>query len=412
MTVRRMIAALLAGGLLLTGCGTSANGNEGADHDPELVANLQPGDAQAVGEAVNGFGFDLLGEVTDGSGNAVTSPLSVSVMLAMVLAGAGGDTADAMADALHLDDARDVRVGALLEQLTGATSVDLKVANALWSNEGTPFETDYLEFLRDTFQATAQEADLGDAATAEEIDAWVDEHTEGLIDGIAEDLGLPDPSAIMVLINAVYFLGEWTTQFEPGDTIDRPFTLAGGEQADVPLMHLRGEELDYTERDGYRMLRLPYGEAERFGMEVLLPDEGTDLGNVLDSLDAGEWRTAVDSLQEQTVAELALPRFELEWDAQLNDALAALGMDPVFGQGADLRPMSPANPSLDAVVHKTYIQVDEEGTEAAAVTGGVGVTSAPADELVFRVDRPFAFTISDQETGTVLFLGAVADPRG
>jgi serine protease inhibitor len=410
LTVRPWIVTILATGLLLGGCAAAAPPGDAERIDPDLVASLSAGDARVVAEAVNGFGFDLLDEVTDGTGNAVTSPLSVAVLLAMVLAGAGGDTAEAMTRVLHLDDPRDVRLGALLGQLGGIDDVTLSVANALWAQPGTPFEDDYLAFVRDTFGATVDNADLGSQDTADEIDAWVTDRTGGLIDGIAEDLGLPS-GAVLVLVNAVYFLGEWSTRFDPSDTVEAPFTLPDGEQVRVPMMRIDDSEFGYVERPGYRMLRLPYGDDRRFAMEVLLPDSHSNLARLLDRLDADEWREATGALFERTVTELALPRFELEWQAELNGPLTALGMGGAFSPSADFRPMSPADPWLGTVVHKTYLRVDEDGTEAAAVTGGEMVFSAPA-RPEFRVDRPFAFTISDRETGTILFLGAVADPRG
>jgi serpin B len=178
------------------------------------------------------------------------------------------------------------------------------------------------------------------------------------------------------------------------------------------MMHLNNGRFAYAQRDGYRMLRLPYGEDGRYGMEVMLPDDGATLTDLLASLDATRWRAAVDSLTEQTVDELALPRFELRWQGELTDALRRLGMAASFTPGrADFRPMSPAAPWLRSVVHKTYIRVDEHGTEAAAVSAGAMAISARPERTVFRVDRPFAFTISDRRTGTILFLGAVTDPR-
>lgn len=408
----RVGAVLLAGTMVLAGCGEPAPPGDAARIDAKLVAELGPGDARAVGEAVNAFGFDLLAGVADADQNTIISPLSVAVLLAMVLAGADGDTATELAKVLHLDDRRDVRVGALLRRLADTDQVTLSVANALWADEGRPFERDYLRFVRTTFGATVEQDDLGSPHAADAIDAWVDRNTDGRITKIAKALGLPDPGAVLVLLNAVYFLGEWTTQFEPADTGPEPFAGPGGGHFDVPMMHLTGQTLGYTERDGYRMVRLPYGEDRRYGMEILLPDEGNDLAGVLDSLDAAEWHAAVDSLDAQTVDELALPRFELRWQGQLNDVLQRLGISAAFSPSkADFRPMSPAAPSLGKVVHQTYVRVDEHGTEAAAVTGGAMITSARANSVVFRVDRPFAFTISDQETGTVLFLGAVTDPR-
>lgn len=144
-------------------------------------------------------------------------------------------------------------------------------------------------------------------------------------------------------------------------------------------------------------------------MEVILPDEDVPLDDLLARLDATTWQQTVDDLEPERPSQLALPRFELEWDQELTDALQALGMTSAFG-GGDFTPMSPANPWLDTVVQKTYIRVDEEGTEAAAVTGGVMAESAGPPP--FLVDRPFAFTVSDRQTGTILFLGSVHDPRG
>jgi serine protease inhibitor len=429
MSLPRVVTAVLAGALLLAGCGSTPAGDDGGGSaensgageaaespsiDPgpapriDVVADLAPADAGTVGASVNQFGFDLLGQLTDGTQNTVTSPVSVASMLAMVLAGAGGETAQAMAGTLHLQDARDVRVGQLLQQLADTDDVTLSAANALWAQQGMPFEDDYLSFVRDSFGATVDEADLGAQATADDIDAWVREHTEDRIEGIAADLGLPDPQAALVLVNAVYFLGTWTTQFDPADTRPQAFTLPDGSTADVPLMTLREQTLQFVQRDGYTMLRLPYGADGRYAMEIMLPDTGSGLPQLLSTLDAAEWAEAVAALAPAELQTVVVPKFELEWSSDIGDALTALGMGPAF-QGGDFRPMSPQPQNLDTVVHKTYIRVDEAGTEAAAVTGGTTRTSAGES---FRADRPFAFTISDSQTGTVVFLGTVTDPRG
>jgi serpin B len=408
----RVGAVLVAGAMLLSGCGAPDPPGDAARIDARLVADLSPDDARAVGQAVDAFAFDLFGAVADGRQNTIMAPLSMTVLLAMLLAGADGDTAAEIAEALHLSDRRDVRVGALLGKLADTEDVTLSVASSLWADPDTPFEPDYLTFLRDTFGATAEQGDLGSPATAEKIDAWAGKNTNGLIDGIAADLGLPDPAAVLVLLNAVYFLGEWSTRFDADNTRPEPFALPGADAVDVPTMHLTDEKFGYAERDGYRMLRLPYGEHGRYGMEIMLPDDGTTLTGLIASLDAAGWRAAVDSLTEQTIDELALPRFELRWKGELTDPLRRLGIAAAFTPGtADFRPMSPAAPWLKTVVHKTYLRVDERGTEAAAVSGGAMATSARVDQRVFRVDRPFAFTISDQQTGAILFLGAVTDPR-
>jgi serine protease inhibitor len=373
----------------------------------ELAGSLSPEEAAAAAEGVNAFGFDLHRAVAEPGENTVTSPLSASVLLAMVAAGAGGSTADEMVEVLGLEDARDTRYAALLADLTGQSDVILSVANSLWAAEGHPFEDDYVAFVKDTFGATLDEVDLGAQETADRIDEWVAERTEGLIDQIAADLGLPNPQAVLVLLNAVYFLGTWTTTFDENETRAAPFRLSDGSEVEVPTMHRSDPQLEIAAGDGFTVFRLPYGEDERFGMEVLLPDEDVALDDLLVRLDVDVWRSAVGQLAPSTPSLLALPKFELEWDAELTDALQELGIVSAFG-GGDFTPMSPANPWLDTVVQKTYLRVDEEGTEAAAVTGGAMVTSAGQELLV---DRPFAFTVSDRETGTILFLGSVHDPR-
>jgi serine protease inhibitor len=424
--LRRLLPLLITCSLIAAACAPSAEPDTGdAEDDPgpgdaaadparpaaQLVVDLADDDAASVGRAVNAFGFDLLAQLPAADETTITSPLSVATMLAMVLAGAGGDTAAAMAEVLHLDDPRDVRIGALLDRLTDTDEVTLSVANALWAGRGVPFEDDYTRFARDVFDARVQDADLGDPATAAEIDSWVQEQTEGLIDGIAADLGLPDPEVVLVLLNAVYFLGDWQTQFDPDRTGPHPFALPDGSQVDVPTMALAGQRFGYAEGDGFRMLRLPYGESGRFGMEIVLPDG--ELGPVLAGMDVDAWAAAVEQLSERRVDLLALPSFELAWEAALPRQLSAMGMGQALSPGADFSPMTSHAVFLDSVVHKTFIRVDEQGTEAAAVTGGgMRTTSVPADLLTFEVDRPFAFTISDRDTGTILFLGTVTDPRG
>ena len=406
----KIVGCLVAMTLFLAACGGDApsQGPVGDGVAAELAGSLSPEEAAAAAAGVNAFGFELHGAVAEPGQNTATSPLSASVLLAMVAAGAGGETAEEMVEVLRLEEAQDTRYAALLADLADVDDVTLGLANSLWAAEGYPFEDDYIDFVQDTFGATLDEVDLGAQQSADRIDDWVEERTEGLIEDIADDLDLPNAQAVLVLLNAVYFLGTWTTTFDEAETRDAPFTLADGSQVEVPTMHRSDPEVETADGEGFTMLRLPYGDDERFGMEVVLPDEDVALDDLLGQLDAETWQGAVDQLASSTPSQLALPRFELEWDATLNEALQGLGIVSAFG-GGDFTPMSPANPLLDTVVQKTYIRVDEEGTEAAAVTGGVMDESAGPPPLL--VDRPFAFTVSDSETGTILFLGTVHDPR-
>lgn len=367
----------------------------------------------ALAASFNAFGFDLHRSLAaDGDGNVVTSPLSVATLLALVTAGADGATADELTTLLGLSDPRDARVGALLLAAADTTEVSLAVANALWSNLGVPLDADYVAHVNDVLGATVDEVDLGDAAAVELIDAWVRGRTADRIEGIAEDLGLPDPEMALVLVNAVHFLGEWSVRFDAEVTRDAGFTLPDGTVVEVPMMRRQREPdelLGYAQRDGYQLLRLPYGDDARYGLEVLLPDVDSDLDRLLARLDSDEWQAAVAAAGSFGPSEIGLPRLELAWDGELSDELRALGIPTVLGPGADLTRLTPVATALSVVVHRTFLRVDEEGTEAAAVTGGAMPTSAPLEPFI--VDRPFVLTLSDAATGTVLFIASVTDPR-
>ncbi|MDQ3914894.1 MAG: serpin family protein [Actinomycetota bacterium] len=387
-----------------------------AEHDPppvepiepiSLVEELDPQTAEWLARATNDFGFDLLAELGDG-GNVVVSPVSISSVLTMLLNGAVGETGRSIASTLHVDDRREDEVNSayasLLALLEGSGDVDLTVANSLWPDDGIEMRSDYVDSVGDSFGAEIDQVDLGDADTAERIDGWVRRETRGLIDGISEELGLPDPRAVLVLLNAVYFKSAWTEPFDPDVTRDGKFARSDGSTVSVPMMS-RDDDILYGRGDGFQVVRLPYGDDERFAMEIFLPDGRLDEFR----FDAARWADAVAAVSKQRIL-LALPRLELEYATQagaLDEALKALGMGLVYSPDSDFGRLSRSDPWLSTTVHKTYIRVDEEGTEAAAVTGGVAVTSAPPE---FRVDRPFLFTIGDTETGAILFLGTVTDP--
>ena len=271
----RIVSGAVSVALLSAACGGVAEAprqDAGRDEPAvELAGSLSSEEAADAAEGVNAFGFELHRAVAEPEENTVTSPLSASALLAMVAAGAGGSTAEEMVEVLRLEGPRDDRFAALLADLTDQSDVTLSIANSLWAAEGYPFEDEYLTFVQDTFGASLDEVDLGAPETADRIDDWVDEQTEGLIEDIADDLELPDPQAVLVLLNAVHFLGTWTTTFDEDDTRDAPFQLADGTEVEVPTMHRSDPELDTATGDGFTMARLPYGDDERFGMEVDRP---------------------------------------------------------------------------------------------------------------------------------------------
>ena len=424
MTWTRTAAAALATALLAACAGIGERepyGQGDVDGDvfnAQIVSTLTDDEVADLAASINDFGFDLhRALLTDGGhagDNVVTAPASVAVLLAMVAAGADGETARQMAEVLRVGTVRDNRFGTLVEQIVDTNAVTLEIANALWVDQKYELLEDYLTWVRQAFDATVEPARLDDPSGVDAIDAWVRQHTNDRIDGIAEDLGLPDPDMATVLANAVYFLGNWTTQFDPALTRDGPFRLSDGTVVQVPTMHRSrlspGDVFELAVLPGYQVLRLSYGDDQRFGMEIFLPDEDRDLTAFISAFDQATWAEAVAALRPADGVELSMPTFELSWGDSLVDVLRSMGMPLALSADADFSRLSATQLYLEAVVHKTYIRVDEQGTEAAAVTGGgVSVVSAPP---TIEIARPFAFTLSDRDTGTILFLGTVEDPRG
>jgi serine protease inhibitor len=241
------------------------------------------------------------------------------------------------------------------------------------------------------------------------INAWVSEATDGLIDAIVDP---PiNPLTMAFLINAIYFEGEWTLQFDPDRTATGDFRRSDGSTVSVPFMSMSDEAFPYAQTPDYQAIELPYG-GEAFAMTVVLPSDATDIGEFVESLDAEAWAEIIAGLGETELL-VALPKFALEYEKTLNDALEALGMEVAFDPAtADFSRMQrdalAMQLHISRVKQKAFVDVDEEGTRAAAVTSvEVGVTSAPP---MFRADRPFLFAIRERLSGALLFTGVVRDP--
>jgi serpin B len=380
-----------------------------------------PDDATAAATAVNAFGLDLYRAMAGGSGNAVVSPASVALALAMARAGARGETAAEMDAVLRRFGADDVAAwpAALDAALAARTTtfdgpdgapvdVILRVANAPFAQRDMPLEAAYLEALGARFGAGLRLVDYI-AATEEargQINAWVDEHTEQRIPELLAP-GTITPDTRLTLVNAIYLKAPWQTPFTEEATKPAPFTRPDGSQVDVPTM-MTGESLPYAAGTGWRAVELPYLGGQ-LAMTIVVPD---DVAGFEAGLDAAALDTIVKALDVQQV-ELFLPRFSIETKASLAEALRALGMPLAFDpEQADFSGITSAEALfVGDVIHQANIDVDEEGTEAAAATAVVmRAGGAPAEPVVLRVDRPFLFVLRDVPTGTVLFLGRVTDP--
>ena len=411
---RRTLPLLL---LSLVAGGCSGSSTE-PDALPPVIESLpRPLTSQEtlLAGAGNAFAFDLLRQVAASeSGNLFLSPLSASMALGMAASGAGGETFTQMREMLGFGALSREEMGAgyrgLLDLLRNLDPrVEFEVGNSLWFRQGFPVKPSYLSFVGSAFDATARTLDFDDPSAPGVINAWVAERTRNRIPTIVEP---PiDPGTVAFLINAIYFKGDWRDGFDPAGTRTGPFSGVSGTGS-VPLMRQDGE-FAYAEAADHQVVELPYG-GEAFAMTLVLPDEGVDPGTFVQGLDSAWWRTTTERLRtaEGTVV---LPRFRMEYKRSLVDDLKALGMTDAFdGFRADFTGIADAPPRLviTDVLQKTFVAVDEVGTEAAAVTSvEVGVTSAPV-RFLFQADRPFLFILRERLSGTVLFVGLVRETPG
>ena len=366
-------------------------------------------------EANNRLGLKIIEELSNGnSDNIFISPSSILTALAMTYNGAEGETRVAMEKTLRFEDMTLEEINSAFADLLTLLNnpdpqVELALANSLWAREGVDFNSDFLDRNREFYKAEVAEIDFDRQDAAEIINSWVEDNTGGKI----EDLVEPpiDSDTILFLINAIYFKGEWTNKFDPDETREVPFTLPDGSRKDHPLM-FKYSSFDYFQNDLFQAVKLPYGANERLGMYIFLPREGVLKEDLYRKLKAGPWKKQVDMFFSME-GEVGLPRFQFEYEVSLNETLEALGMGIAFDPDrADFSGMRPTPPDLfiSEVKHKSFIEVNEEGTEAAAATSvEIAVTSMP-ETFSMIIDRPFIFAIADDMTGTILFMGEVSNP--
>ena len=364
-------------------------------------------DVSGVASANKRFGFKLLHDLRerDAGGNIFISPLSISIALTMTYNGAVGETERAMAEVLEIDalDLSTINYSnkALRNSLENPDpKVEISIANSIWYRQGIVFNPIFLEQNRAFFGAEIASLDFNSPQATEMINEWVNTNTNGKIEKIVDRI---NPQTLLFLINAIYFKGNWQDEFDPSRTRQGIFHLSNGSEKRVEMMRREGE-YPYLRGENFQATSLPYGDG-RMSMYIFLPDRNSNLNKFLRNLNTENWKGWISQFQDRR-HEMMLPRFKLEYEVQLNDALEALGMGIAFGGGADFSGMGPSL-FISEVKHKTFVEVNEEGTEAAAVTAVVGVKSLPP---AFRVDRPFFFAIYDAETETILFMGTVTEP--
>ncbi len=384
---------LVAGAAFAAGCATSSHAKAESEA-MEIPAS----------ENVNPFAASLYGELRTKAGNAFLSPSSIHTALAMTAAGAKGATLKQMATLLHLP--------AKPGKEFASKDVELAIANALWAQNGYPWSKEYMATVTKTFHAAIHDTDYSKPEAARStINRWVETRTKDKI----KDL-LPKDSITaatrLVLTNAIYFKGDWLTAFDKKRTQDAPFTALDGVKKNVPLMHRSGT-IDFVQNEQFQAIRLPY-KGKEISMIAVMPTDPakfTDLDKSLSVETLAKW---TGGLKPTSDLSLWLPRFKIETEYNLNDPLKKLGMTDAFATRADFTGMV-STPSerlyISLVIHKAYVDVNEEGTEAAAATGVVMARkSAVAKPKIFRADRPFLFALRHEPTGTILFLGRYTNP--
>jgi serpin B len=407
------------------GIAGSAPGRPDANAAPPKTAPETAQAARPAAEASNAFGFKLLRQAfrEQPRENVFLSPTSLSIALAMAYNGAGGATKAAMAHALGVpDDISAVNSGnAALQKALGTTDpkVTLSVANALWSDRRSPFSPAFVARCEKSYQARATTLDFTAPSAAATINDWVARATHDKITSLVTPADLAPPASA-VLTNAVYFKGLWTRPFDPKQTTDQDFTPESGAAFKVRMMHGK-EKRGYLGKLSrvagasfpFEGVRMPYG-SDKFSMYALLPNSGTTLVDLAAKLDGPQWGQWRRQFSTRTV-NVAIPRFKATFEGEMKKPLSALGMAPAFSADADFSGMFTRGKNrIDKVKHKAVLEVKEEGAEAAAATAVITTRAAytpEAPEPTVLFDRPFLCAICDDETGAVVFLGAIYHPE-
>jgi len=370
---------------------------------------------KALVTSSNGFGLKLFREVVNSGPdtNIFISPLSVSMALGMTYNGAANETRTAMAEVLELSGLSVTEANeayqSVIDLLTGLDpKVAFQIANSIWYRQGFTVEQDFLDLNHSYFDAEIAALDFNSPEAITTINGWVNEKTNGKISKVITSI---DPLTMMFLINAIYFKGDWTYRFDEEGTHEDVFFKSDGTQLPCKMMSQAETTLPYYENDLFQAVDLPYGNGD-FAMAVLLPKQGISADSVARALTADNWALWLGSFTESE-GKLYLPRFKLSYELTMNDVLSALGMGIAFDpNNADFSGINKEMQLyISSVLHKTFVEVNETGTTAAAVTVvTVGTTSAPPEGFVMLANRPFIFVIHDKYSGTLLFMGKIAAP--
>ncbi len=360
----------------------------------------------------NEFGINLFKEVVkseEPDTNIFISPLSISIALGMTYNGAAGETEEAMRTTLGFGEMTREQINQSFQSLiTLLTTIDqntvFQIANSIWYKKNFSVNKEFIDINKKYFDAEVRELDFFSSGAKDIINDWVENKTKGKIKEIIDFI---DPTSVMFIINAIYFLGDWTYQFDKDLTFNAPFYTEDGSQADCRMMR-QENVFNYFETDDFQAVEIPYGN-EYFSMIIFLPKEGSSVDEIAESVTVDNWKSWIGMFSEKEL-NLFLPKFTIKYFIDLSSVLKLLGMEIAFDPlRADFSMINPdCDLYISRVLHKTYVKVDEEGTEAAAVTVvEIRYTSTVTE---FRVNRPFIFIIRERHSDSIIFMGRVVDP--
>ncbi|WP_445734470.1 serpin family protein [Mariniflexile sp.] len=379
-------------------------------------APLKPFDSIAKGQqmvaANNNFAFSLFKEIaqTETENNFMVSPVSASLALGMVYNGAAAETQQAFANVFSygnttLEETNLVNQN-IIDNLTRTTSgTTFEIANSLWVKNTFPVKETFLEANRKYYFAEVQNKDFSDPKTLETINNWVSNKTNGKIPEVLNEIL---PSAVLYAINALYFKSDWKFRFKPEDTKQLPFQLDNGSVKQIPMMAME-QNLKYFSNTVFSSVVLPY-KNDRYTMTLMLPHTDKTVNDIVAIMNIENWTDWQNNYFDKNI-KITMPKFTFSYEKTFNKALTNLGLGIAFTENANFSGLSDMNTQISFVLQKTFIDVNEKGTEAAAVTiVGIETTSAGGPQP-FLLNRPFLFAITEKETGSICFMGKVGAPE-
>ncbi len=389
------------------------------NQDENKLIQLDEKSAQLV-EADNAFGLEIFQEIREESDkeNIMISPLSISVALAMAYNGADGDTKTEMENTLKLNGLTPEQINSSYKMLIAALQsldedVVFELANAIFYANGFEVKSPFISTNQDYYDAKVESLDFSSPSSVFHINDWVAEKTHDKIEKIVESLS---PDDRMVLLNAIYFNGIWSVKFDENGTKMRNFNKIDGTSHEVPMMN-KEDKLEYSSNSLFEAVKLPYGSGQ-YNMVVLLPGSDKNSADIIDELSADNWNEWMKSFETEEHVVVTMPRFKFAFELQLNNALKKMGMQKAFvsSQSDFTKITDDKKLYISSVIHKSFIDVNENGTEAAAVTSVTFSTTSiglgdQIQKIYFTVDKPFVFAITEKDTDAILFIGEVQNPE-